>query len=318
MSLYPEVEPYSRGMLSMPGTDQVYWEICGNPTGKPALVLHGGPGSGCQLWHRRLFNPDAYRVVLFDQRGCGRSHPHASDPETSLAENNTDNLIGDIERLRAYLGIERWLVLGGSWGSALALAYATRFPDRVTELVLFGVTTGRREEFDWMFREGLEAFFPAEWDRRREALPAEYRDGDVVEAYSKLLEHPDARVREDAARAWCLWESATPDWPPSNALSSRYKDPKFALAFARIVTHYARHNAWLGDEIVLRSVEQFAHIPGVLINGRFDFQAPVATAYKLHRKWPQSTLVIVDNAGHAADNAAVTQELIKATDRFTQ
>jgi proline iminopeptidase len=316
MPLYPEVAPHSHGLLTMPGDQHVWWEMCGDPHGKPALVLHGGPGSGCQPWHRRLLSPTAYRTILFDQRGCGRSRPHASEPDTSLAGNTTENLIGDIERLREHLGIRKWLVLGGSWGSALALAYAAEFPTRVTELVLFGVTTGRRAEFDWMFREGLGAFFPHAWDRRREALPVEYRQGDVVEAYSRLLEHPDAGVRTDAARAWCLWESATPDWPPAHDMADRFKDPAYAMAFARLVTHYVRHDAWLGDGRILGSVNRFAHLPGVLINGRFDFQAPLRTAYELQRLWPQSTLVVVENAGHAASQAGMTEAIIRATDRF--
>jgi proline iminopeptidase len=168
--LYPEIEPYAQGMLGVPGGDLVYWEVCGDPGGKPAVVLHGGPGSGCTPWHRRLFDPAAYRIVLFDQRGCGRSRPHASSPETQLSGNTTGNLIADIELLRMHLNVERWLVFGGSWGSALALAYAERFPTHVTELILFGVTTGRREEFDWLFRDGLGAFFPEAWERRRSAL----------------------------------------------------------------------------------------------------------------------------------------------------
>jgi len=192
---YPEIEPYAQGMLEVTGGDLIYWEVCGNPRGKPAVVLHGGPGSGCTPWHRRLFDPAAYRVVLFDQRGCGRSRPQASSPETELSENTTGHLIADIELLRVHLNVERWLVLGGSWGSALALAYAERFPTRVTELILFGVTTGRREEFDWLFRDGLGAFFPEEWERRRSALPVADRDGDTVEAYCRLLQDSDPAIR---------------------------------------------------------------------------------------------------------------------------
>ena len=317
VDLYPEIEPYAHGMLeTATGADLVYWEICGNPNGKPALVVHGGPGSGCTPWHRRLFDPAKYRIVLFDQRNCGRSRPHASAPETDLSANTTDNLIADIERLRAHLGVSRWLVLGGSWGSALALAYAERFLDHVTELVLFGVTTGRREEGDWLFRDGLGRFFPEAWERRRAAVPISARDDDIVEAYHRLLFDPDPAVRERAAHAWCLWESATPDWPPAPGLAPRFRDAAFALAFARIVTHYARHDAWLGDGRVLRDAHTLANIPGVLINGRFDFQAPLATAWELHQRWPRSELIVVDDAGHAADHRGITQQLIRATDRF--
>jgi proline iminopeptidase len=189
--------------------DLVYWEVCGNALAKPAVVLHGGPGSACTPWHRRLFDPARYRIVLFDQRGCGRSRPHASDPGTSLSENTTDNIIADIEELRVHLKISGWLVLGGSWGSALALAYAEQFPTSVTELVLFGITTGSREEFDWLFRDGLSAFFPEAWERRLEAVRESDRAADIVEAYSRMLSDPDPTVRERATRAWCEWESAT-------------------------------------------------------------------------------------------------------------
>lgn len=251
-----------------------------------------------------------------DQRGCGRSLPHAGEPGTSLLENTTGNLIDDIELLRAHLRIDRWLVLGGSWGSTLALAYAERYPDRVTELVLFGVTAGRRKEFDWTFREGLGMLFPKEWEERRSSLPHEYRDQDIVGAYARLLAHHDSAVQERAARAWCLWESATPEWPPKGTLGRRFEDLRFALAFARIVTHYVRHDAWLGEDVVFRDLHKIEHIPAVLINGRFDFQTPIATAYQLHMRWPKSELVIVDDAGHSASDAAITREIISATDRF--
>lgn len=317
-ALYPEIEPFAHGMLEVAGGDLVYWEVCGNPRGKPAVVLHGGPGSGCTPWHRRLFDPAAYRVVLFDQRGCGRSRPHASSPETDLSGNTTGNLIADVELLREHLNVERWLVLGGSWGSALALAYAERFPTRVTALVLFGVTTGRREEFDWLFRDGLGAFFPEEWERRRSALPVDDRDGDIVEAYCRLLQDPDPATRERAALAWCLWESATPDWPPTSGLAPRFCDPSFVMAYARLVTHYVRHDGWLGDGSVLRDVGRLTGIPGVLVNGRFDCQAPIATAWNLHRLWPGSALVVVNDAGHAASHPGITGELIRATDRFAR
>jgi proline iminopeptidase len=313
---YPEIEPYAHGMLEVTGGDRLYWETCGNPNGKPALVLHGGPGSGCTPWHRRLFHAAKYRIVLFDQRNCGRSQPHASAPETDLSGNTTDNLIGDIELLRRHLDIPRWMVLGGSWGSALALAYAERFPNHVTELILFGVTTGRREEFDWLFRDGLRLFFPEDWARRRAALPDTNSGGDIVEAYYRVLHHPDPAVRQQAALAWCRWESATPDWPPTSQLAPRFRDPQFAMAYARIVTHYVRHNAWLGDGRVFRDLHKLADIPAVLINGRFDFQAPLATAWELHHQWPRSELVIVNNAGHAAGNSGITEQIIQATDRL--
>jgi len=296
-------------MLEVAGGDLIYWELCGNPNGKPAVVVHGGPGSGCQPWHRQLFDPQSYRVVLFDQRGCGRSRPHASVPETSLSQNTTANLVADMELLRKQLQIDRWLVLGGSWGSTLALAYAEQFPEHVTELVLFGVTTGRQEEFDWLFRGGIGRFFPEEWQRLRDALPAADRGGNIVEAYSRRLQHPDASIRESAALAWCEWESATPNWPPVPGLAPRFRDREFALAFARIVTHYVRHNAWLGDGRLLRDAARIAGIRGVLVNGRFDFQAPIVNAWALHRCWHRSELVIVNDAGHAADHTGIAREV---------
>jgi proline iminopeptidase len=300
------------------GGDEIYWETCGTPSGKPALVLHGGPGSGCGPWHRRLFDPARYRVVLFDQRNCGRSRPHASAPQIDLSANTTANLIADIEKLRMHLGVQRWLVLGGSWGSGLALAYAERFPDRVTELVLFGVTTGRREEFDWLFRDGLARVFPEAWELRREAIAHGERAGDVVEAYARLLHDRDATVRARAAHAWCLWESATLEWPPNPELAPRFRDPAYALAFARIVTHYVRHDAWLGDGRVVRDIYRLANTPAVLINGRYDLQAPLATAWELHRLWPRSELVVIDGAGHSASDSRLTDAIVAATDAFAK
>jgi proline iminopeptidase len=272
-------------MLDAGDGNLVYWEACGNPRGKPAVVLHGGPGSGCTDWHRRLFDPNAYRVVLFDQRGCGRSAPNASEPGIELSSNTTVNLIADIELLRQELDIERWLMLGGSWGSTLALAYAERHPDRVTEMILFGVTTGRRAEFDWLFRGGVAVFFPEQWERLRAALPAAERDGDVVDAYHRLLFHADPEVRRRAAFEWCMWESATPAWPPVDGLAPRFEDPAFALAFARLVTHYVRHDAWIEDRALLRDAGSLARIAGTMINGRFDFQAPIGNAWELSRVW---------------------------------
>jgi proline iminopeptidase len=302
-------------MLDVGGGDRVYWEVCGNPRGKPAVVLHGGPGSGCSPWFRALFDASAYRIVLFDQRNCGRSTPHASASDTDLARNTTANLIADIERLRTHLDIDRCLVLGGSWGSTLALAYAEAHPDRVTEMVLFGVTTGRHAEIDWAFRGGIAVLFPQQWDRLLAALPAGLRDGDVVAAYHRLLNDPDPAVCQRAADAWCLWESATPDWPPTNELAERFTDPAYALAFARIVTHYMQHDLWLEDEALLRGATALADTPGILVNGRVDLQAPLANAWELKRVWPTAELVVVDDTGHGA-TPKLTEALIEATDRF--
>ena len=315
--LYPPIEPYEHGFLEVGDGNSIYWETCGNPHGKPALVLHGGPGSGCTPRHRRLFNPDVYRIVLFDQRNCGRSTPHASVLDTDLTSNTTQNVVADIELLRQHLNINQWLLLGGSWGSTLALAYAEQHPERVTEMILFGVTTGRHKEIDWLFRGGVSIFFPDAWEQLCTALPVAERNGDIVAAYYHRLNDPDIAIRQQATEDWCLWESATPDWPPSTKLAERFTNPAFALAFARIVTHYMYHNLWLEDGILLRNADTLANISGVLVNGHYDFQAPIGNAWELHRVWPRSELVIVDNAGHAA-SSGITEELIRATDRFAR
>ncbi len=317
--LYPPIEPYDQGHLDVGDGQRVYWETCGNPKGTPAVVVHGSPGSGCMAWHRQLFDPNRYRVVLFDQRQCGRSTPHASAPGTDLSLNTTQHLIADMERLREHLGIERWLVFGGSWGSVLTLAYAERHAERVTAIVLFGVATGRYRELDWLFRGGVAIFFPAQWDQLRAALPGLPPDAsgaDVVAAVARLLRDPDPEVCQRAANAWCLWESATLAWPPTTTLAGRFADPVYALAFARLVTHYVNHNLFLADGSLLRGAGALAQIPGVLINGRYDFQSPIANAWELRRAWPRAELVIVDDAGHSPTTPTIAQEIVRATDRF--
>jgi proline iminopeptidase len=255
--------------------------------------------------------------VLLDQRNCGRSTPSAAEPDIDLSENTTDNLVADIDRLRQHLEVDRWLVLGGSWGCTLALDYAERHTENVSELVLFGVTTGRHSEFDWTFRGGLSAFFPEQWKRLRDALPDGVPDSDVPVAYHRLLfdSHPD--IRERASYEWCMWESASPDWPPRTGLADRFQDPSYALAFSRVVTHYVSHNAWLEDGALLRDAGRLADIPGVLIHGRYDFQAPIGNAWELKRAYPTASLVIVEEAGHSASSEAITREIVRATDSFT-
>jgi proline iminopeptidase len=312
--LYPEIEPHEHGLLEVGDGNLVYWETCGNPSGKPAVVVHGGPGSGCTPYFRRFFNPRDYRVVLFDQRNCGRSRPHASDPTIDLTLNTTQHLLRDMELLRERLDIERWLVLGGSWGSTLSLAYAETYPNRVTEMILFGVTTGRHSEIDWAFRGGLSRFFPEQWDRLVDAVPQAYRGADIVDAYHRWLIDPDPEASRSAAEQWCTWESATPDWPPKAGLAERFRDPGYALAFSRIVTHYIRNNVWLQDGILIENAGKISHIPGFLVNGRFDFQAPVSNAWELKRVWPRAELVIVDDAGHGTPE--IGRALVQATDHF--
>jgi proline iminopeptidase len=309
-ALYPDIEPYDHGMLEVGDGHRVYWETCGNPAGKPAVVLHGGPGSGCTTGSRRNFDPGRYRIVLFDQRGCGRSTPHAE-----LSANTTGHLLADIEMLRRHLGIERWLVFGGSWGSTLALAYAERHPDRVSEMVLVGIATTTREEIDWITR-GVGRFFPEQWDRFRNGVPLADRDGSLVDAYHRLLMSPDPAVHAKAARDWCDWEMAIVDVHPSHVPHPRYARPEFRLAFARIVTHYWRHSAWLEDGVLLREVHRLSSIPGVLIHGQLDLGSPLITAWQLARNWPGSELVIVSEAGHDARDPGVIESVVAATGRF--
>ena len=307
---YPDIEPYDHGMLEVGDGHRVYWEICGNPAGKPAVVLHGGPGSGCTAGSRRGFDPLRYRIFLFDQRGCGRSTPFGG-----LLANTTEHLLADIELLRAFFGIERWLVFGGSWGSTLALAYAERHPDRVSEMVLVSIATTTRAEVEWI-THGVGRYFPREWERFRNGVPAAERDGSLVDAYHRLLVDPDPAVHEKAARDWCDWEMAIVAVQPNHTPNPRYARPEFRLTFARIVTHYWRHNAWLEDGKLLREVGRLAGIPGVLIHGRLDFGSPLITAWNLARDWPGSELVIVDDAGHDGRDPGMAESLVAATDRF--
>jgi proline iminopeptidase len=312
---YPPIEPYDQGMLDVGDGNIVYWETCGNPAGKPALVVHGGPGSGCGAWMRRYFDPDRYRVVLFDQRGCGRSTPHASDPAVDMRHNTTGHLIADMERLRRHLGIDRWLLYGGSWGSTLILAYAERHPGRVSEIVISSVTTTRRSEIDWLYR-GVGRFFPEQWERFLAGAPGTPRDGDVVAAYARLMEHPDAAVRERAAADWCAWEDTVLSGE-TKGTSRPYGDrPSPArLALVRICSHYFSRGAWLQEGALLRDADRLAGIPGVLIHGRLDLGGPVDTAWELARAWPDAELVVVEDAGHLG-GATTRDHVLAALDRF--
>jgi proline iminopeptidase len=313
---YPEIEPHEHGMLDVGDGNLVHWEACGNPDGKPAVVVHGGPGSGCSTGHRRSFDPRRYRVVLFDQRGCGRSTPHAGDPATDLAVNTTEHLIADLERLREHLGVDRWLMFGGSWGSTLILAYAQRFPERVSEIVIVSVTTTRRSEIDWLYR-GVGRFFPEAWERFRDGAPEAERD-DLVAAYTRLVESPNPETRERAVAGWLAWEDAVISLEANGspgAYSDRPSDAQRALV--RICAHYFSHGAWLEDGVLLREAGRLAGIPGVLIHGRHDLGGPVDTAWALARSWPDSKLIVVDDAGHTGSEAT-TRHLLAALDRFAQ
>jgi proline iminopeptidase len=314
-ALYQEIEPHDRGMLDVGDGNLVYWEVCGDPAGKPAVMLHGGPGSGCVAGWRRYFNPAAYRVVLFDQRGCGRSTPHASDPAVDLATNTTEHLIADIERLRERLQIERWLVVGGSWGSTLALAYAQRLPERVSEMVLFSVVTTSHVEVRWVTRD-VGRYFPEEWTRFREHVPAAERDGDLVAAYYRLLRDPDPTMREKAARAWCRWEDAHVAVRSEHRPDPRYEDPRFRMALARLVTHYWHHAAFLENGALLRDAGRLSGIPGVLIHGRLDLSSPLDVPWRLSQAWPGSQLVVIDDAGHGTGQPGMREAVIGAIDHL--
>ncbi|NLU70415.1 prolyl aminopeptidase [Streptomyces sp. HNM0574] len=313
-TLYPPVEPYETGMLDVGDGNFVYWEVCGNPAGKPALVVHGGPGSGCGPGARRCFDPERYRVVLFDQRGCGRSTPHAADPATDLRHNTTRHLVADMERLREHLGIGRWLLYGGSWGSTLILAYAEAHPERVTQIVVPAVTTTRRSEIDWLYR-GVGRFFPEQWERFL-AGAGTPPDGDVVAAYAALTNHPEAAVRERATADWCAWEDAVLSGETGNA-SRPYGDrpPAARTALVRIAAHYFAHGAWLEEGALLRDAGRLAGIPGVLIHGRLDLGGPLRTAWELARAWPDAELTVVEDAGHLGTDATAAH-VLAALDRF--
>ncbi|MCQ8768411.1 prolyl aminopeptidase [Streptomyces telluris] len=315
--LYPPVEPYETGLLDVGDGNLVYWEACGNPEGKPALVVHGGPGSGCGTGVRRYFDPDRYRVVLFDQRGCGRSTPHASDPATDMRHNTTAHLIADMERLRTHLGVDRWLLYGGSWGSTLLLAYAETYPERVSEIVVSGVTTTRRSEIDWLYR-GAGRFFPEQWESFLAGAAGTPRDGDVVAAYARLTEHPDAAVREKATADWCAWEDAVLSGETEGATAPYTGRAAAArLALVRICAHYFSHGAWLEEGALLRDAGRLAGIPGVLVHGRLDLAGPLGTAWELARAWPGSRLVVVDGAGHLG-TAATRRHVLGALDAFAR
>ncbi len=321
---YPPIEPYETGMIDTDDGQHIYWEICGNPDGKPALVVHGGPGSGCTPGMRKAFDPRRYRIILFDQRGCGRSRPHASDPATDMSTNTTEHLIRDIEQLREHLGVDRWLLWGGSWGSTLALAYAERHPTRVSEIVLVSVTVDRRTDIDWLYR-GAGRFFPEAWARFHDAVGAdEFRlptDShppieELLSIYSERMSEPDRAVREHAAAEWCAWEDAPISMEANGspgAYSARLDDAR--LAFVRICAHYAAHGAFLEEGAILRDAGRLAGIPGVLIHGRQDLGGPAVVAWELARAWPDAELRIIDDSGHTGSDT-MARTMVAALDRF--
>ena len=314
---YPPTESFEHGLLDVGDGNRVYWETRGNPDGKPAAIVHGGPGSGLEGSTGASFDRDRYRVVLFDQRGSGRSTPHASDPDTDMSVNTTEHLLADMERLREHLGIERWLLFGGSWGSTLILAYAERHPERVSEIIIPGVTTGRRSEIDWLYR-GVGRYFPEAWERFRAGVPEDERDGDLLAAYARLTESPNADVRAKATADWLAWEDAVISQEPHgipNAYSSR--PPAAQLAFVRICAHYAAHGAWLEEGVLLREAHRLGGIPGVLIHGRLDMSSPLGTAWELAQAWPDARLVVIEDSGHTGSDT-MTREIRAALERFAR
>ena len=314
-TLYPAIEPYASGRLEVGDGQQMYWETSGNPVGKPVVFLHGGPGGATSPKHRTVFDPAAYRIVLLDQRGCGKSLPHVADG-ADLTANTTHNLVADVEALREHLSIAHWQVFGGSWGSTLALAYAQTHPQRVTELVLRGIFLLRRSEIDWFYNGGAAHLFPEQWEGFLSPVPADERDGDLVAAYHRLLHSADAAVAERAAIAWTSWESATSSLLPRPERVAAASEPRSALAFARIENHYFRHGGFLEEAQLLRDAPALHGIPGMIVQGRYDVVCPVASAWELHEAWPGSELVVVADAGHSFDEPGITHQLLEATDRF--
>lgn len=316
-ALYPPIEPYETGELLVGDGHRVYWEVSGNPDGKPVVFLHGGPGSGTSPWQRQFFDPKRYRIVLFDQRGCGRSTPNASVPDADFRHITTAHLIADIELLRKNLGIEKWQVFGGSWGSALALAYSQAHPDAVTELVLRGIFTLRRVELEWFYEGGAAALFPDLWEGYIAQIPVLERSH-MIEAYHRRLFDPDPAVHVPAAVAWSTWEASTVTLTPNEAQIEAMSDPEKATAFARIENHFFVNRGWWEEGQLIAGVDAIRHIPTVIVQGRHDVATPMMTAWDLHRAWPEAEFVVIDDAGHAATEPGTQKALRAATDRFAR
>ena len=310
-SLYPAITPYESGFLRVSPTHELYWEQSGNPKGKPVVFLHGGPGGGTDPKHRRFFDPRRYRIVLFDQRGCGRSRPHAS-----IERNTTWDLVEDIESIRRRLGIERWMVFGGSWGATLALIYAETHPKRVTELVLRGVFLMTQRELDWFYGGGAGVFWPELWEEFQRPIPEEER-GDMIAAYHRRLMSGDLARQTECARVWTRWEGATATLRTDETRSAGFAAASYARAFARIECHYFKNKGFLAEDgQILRDAGRIRDIPGVIVQGRYDMICPPLSAFELHRAWPGSELRMVGDAGHALSEPGVTAELVSATDLY--
>lgn len=311
-ALYPGIEPHEHGMLDVGDGHRVYWEVSGNPKGKPVVVVHGGPGAGTNPVQRRHFDPSAYRIVLFDQRGCGHSTPHVSEPDADLSANTTWHLVADMERLREHLGIDRWQLFGGSWGATLAVAYAQTHPGRVSEIILRGVFLLRPTELDWLYRGGAGALFPEAWAEFASLVPSGV---DPLIAYRDMVFGDDPDVRSRAALAWSNWEGAAVSLAPNPALVAQYAATSFAVPFARIALHYFTNGGWLDDDQLIRDAGKLTGIPGRIVQGRYDIVCPPVTAWELRQAWPDSLLTL-PTAGHAVTDPGVLQALREATDEF--
>ena len=310
-TLYPEIEPYETGMLDVGDGHRLYWELCGNPDGKPAVFLHGGPGSGSSANHRRQFNPDRYKILVFDQRGCGRSEPFAS-----LDNNTTWDLVEDIEKLREQVArVDKWQVFGGSWGSTLSLAYAQTYPERVTELVLRGIFLFQQTELDWLYRYGASELFPEGWNAFVSHIPDEERH-DLIEAYRKRLTSGDDAIQLAAAKAWSTWEGLTVTLLPDPKMLAEFTQDRHAISIARIENHYMANKGWLDEGQLLRGADKLRGIPGVIVQGRHDCCTPPRAAWQLKQAWPEVDLQIVPDGGHLYSEPGITDGLVRATDRF--
>ena len=307
LTLYPEIKPYARHQLAVDHPHELYVDESGTPDGLPVLFVHGGPGAGCDAASRCWFDPTIYRIVTFDQRGCGRSTPHAS-----LDRNTTWDLVADMERIREHLGIDKWVLFGGSWGSTLSLAYAQTHPERVHALILRGIFLCRPQEIQWFYQAGASRLFPDYWEDYLAPIPAEERH-DLVAAFYRRLTGSDQIAQMHAAKSWSIWEGRTATLRPNNHVVERFAEPQRALSIARIECHYFINNAFLEEDQLLRDMHRIAHIPGVIVHGRYDVVCPLDNAWALHQAWPNSELLIIRDAGHAAGEAGITDALVRAT-----
>lgn len=307
LTLYPEIKPYARHQLAVEHPHELYVDESGTPDGLPVVFVHGGPGAGCDEASRRWFDPTVYRIVTFDQRGCGRSTPHAS-----LDRNTTWDLVADMERIREHLGIDKWVLFGGSWGSTLALAYAQTHPERVHALILRGIFLCRPQEIEWFYQAGASRLFPDYWEDYLAPIPAEERH-DLVGAFYRRLTGSDQIAQMHAAKAWSVWEGRTATLRPNGHVIERFSEPQRALSIARIECHYFVNDAFLEADQLLRDMHKIAHIPGVIVHGRYDVICPLDNAWALHQAWPNSELLIIRDAGHAAGEPGITDALVRAT-----